>query len=133
LNQSFTFNFADSFGRTDIGIVNILINSALDGRQSCYLAYSRPLNTLYLVNDAGSGLLPGLTLNGSGSTSNSQCTVNGSLSSVSGTGSLDVLTLTLNISFAPTFGGNRIVYVAARNLTDTSNSGWQAAATWTVQ
>jgi hypothetical protein len=131
LNQSFTFTFTDTKGYQDLGVLNILINNSLDARQACYLGYSRPLNTLYLVNDAGSGLLTGLPLNGLGSTANSQCAINGAFSSVSGVGT--VLTLTLYVTFAPTFGGNRIVYLAARDLTDSSSSGWQAAGTWAVQ
>ncbi|SPF52305.1 hypothetical protein SBA4_50008 [Candidatus Sulfopaludibacter sp. SbA4] len=64
-NQSLVFTFSDPRGWQDLDVVNVLINNFLDGRQSCYLAYSRPLNTLYLVNDTGTALLPGLELNGS--------------------------------------------------------------------
>ena len=71
----FSFTFSDPDGWQDLGVVNVLVNSALDGRQACYLAYSRPLNQLYLVNDAGSGLLPGLALGSAGSISNSQCAI----------------------------------------------------------
>src|SRR5262249_40463752 len=56
---------------------------------------------------------------------NSQCAV--SLASASGSGSL--LTLTLTISFTPGFGGNRIMYIAARDQAQ-SNSNWQALGTW---
>ena len=62
----FTFTFIDSNGWQDLGVVNILINDALNGNGACYLAYSRPLNTLYLVNDAGNGLLPGFMVNPAG-------------------------------------------------------------------
>ena len=55
---------------------NVLINNALDGRYACYLAYVPSGNVLYLVNDPGTALLPGLVLNGSGTVNNSQCTVN---------------------------------------------------------
>jgi hypothetical protein len=98
-----------------------LINNALDARQACYLAYSIAGNVLYLVPDSGTGLLPGLVLNGSGFTSNSQCTISGAGSSASGDG--NNLTLTLNVSFASSFGGNKVVYLAARDAV--SNSGWQ--------
>jgi hypothetical protein len=130
LTQTFTFSFTDMKGYQDLGIVNVLINDFLDGRRACYLAYSRPLNTLYLVDDSGNTLLQGLALNGSGGVSNSQCGVNGALSSVSGSG--NVLTLTLTLTFSQTFAGNRIVYMAARDLPDTSNSGWQPGGTFTV-
>jgi hypothetical protein len=69
------------------------------------------------------------TLNGSGTLSNSQCTITGAGSTASGAGN----TLTLNMTFASTFAGNRIIYVAARSDGDALNSGWQAAGSRTVQ
>ena len=65
---------------------NVLINNFLDGRHACYLAYSAPQNALYLVGDDGGTLLP-LAAPGSGSVSNSQCTVVGAGSSAAGSGS----------------------------------------------
>ncbi|HYW47209.1 MAG TPA: hypothetical protein VE959_30360 [Bryobacteraceae bacterium] len=128
-NQVMTFTFNDPAGWQDIGVVDILINSVLDGRQACYLAFSQPANLLYLVNDAGTGVLPGLTLNGSGALVNSQCTVNGAGSSVTRSGA--TLTLTLNLSLAPGFAGNKVVYVAARNIAE-FNLGWQPMGVWEV-
>jgi len=129
--QFFTFTFADANGLQDLGILNVLINNFLDGRQACYLAYSVPTNTLFLVNDAGNGLLPGLILNGSGGPlANSQCSVNAAGSSASTTA--NGVNLILNMSFTPAFNGNRIFYLAARNAADTQNSGWQPMGTWTV-
>ena len=129
LSQTFTFTFSDPNGWENLGVVNILINNFLDGRYACYLAYARPINVLYLVNDPGTALLPGLVLNGTGSVGNSQCTVNGAGSSVSGSG--NTLTLTLSITFGPSFAGNRILYLAARDAVE-NNSGWQAAGVWNV-
>jgi hypothetical protein len=130
-SQTFTFTFNDTKGYQDLGVVNILINNFLDGRQSCYLAYSRPFNVLYLVNDAGSALLPGLGLNATGNVTNSQCTVQSAGSSATGSG--NTLTLVLNMSFGAGFAGNKVVYMAARDATDANNSGWQAMGSWTVQ
>jgi len=45
-------------------VVNVPINDALNGNWACYLAYTRVDNVLYLVNDAGDGLLPGVTPGG---------------------------------------------------------------------
>jgi len=128
-SQAFTFTFSDTKGYQDLGILDILINNFLDGRQACYLAYSQPSNVLYLVKDSGSGLLPGLPLNGSGTTGNSQCTVSAAGSSATGSGT--TLILTLNIAFTPAFAGNRVVYAAARDSADANNSGWQSMAAWT--
>jgi hypothetical protein len=128
-SQSFTFTFNDPNGWQDLDVVNILINNFLDGRNSCYLAYSRSAGVLYLVPDAGGGLLPGITLGGSSSTSNGQCTVNSAGSSAAGNG--DTLTLVLNMSFTGNFAGNKVIYLAARDLHG-KNSGWQALGTWGV-
>jgi hypothetical protein len=112
-------------------VVNILINDALNGNNACYLAYSRAYNTLYLVNDPGTALLPGPTLNGAGTLGNRQCSLTGAGSSAAGPG--NTLTLTLHLSFASGFAGNRIVYMAARSNSEALNSGWQAMGSRTVQ
>jgi len=131
LNPTMSFSFTDTKGYQDLGVVDILINNALDGRRACYFAYSRPLNTLYLVADDGATLLPGLTLNGAGSLTNSQCTLTTGAGPIAAFG--NNLTLTLTISFAQSFGGNRIVYLSARDVTEANNSGWQPSGTWNIQ
>jgi len=130
-NQTFNFSFTDTKGVQDLGVVNVLINNFLDGRQACYIAYSQPFKVLYLVGDAGGGLSAGLTLGGSGNVGNNQCTVNSAGSSASGTG--NTLTLTLNIGFTSAFDGNRVIYLAARDSAEANNSGWQALGSITVQ
>lgn len=129
VTQTFTFTFSHPQGWQNLNVVNVLINDFLDGRRACYLAYVRPLNVLYLVNDAGDGLLPALVLNGTGSVSNGQCTVYGPGSSAAGSGT--TLTLTLNIAFSSLFAGNRILYLAARDTAD-NNSGWVPGGVWNV-
>jgi uncharacterized repeat protein (TIGR01451 family) len=132
-SQSFVFTFADSAGWQDLGVVDVLFNNFIDGIQGCYIAYSVPSATLYLVDDGGDagGPFAGyLALPGTGSMSNSQCTVSGVGSSAAGSG--NTLTLTLNISFSSSFAGNRIFYTAAGNAAGTENSGWQALGAWTV-
>ncbi|MCX6602144.1 MAG: hypothetical protein NTV52_00925, partial [Acidobacteria bacterium] len=64
-----------------------------------------------------------LTLGATGSVSNSQCTIYSAGSSVSATNT--ELTLTLNIAFSSAFSGNRVIYLAARSVTE-QNSGWQS-------
>jgi hypothetical protein len=129
LNQTMTFTFNDPRGWQDLDVVNVLINNFLDGRNACYLAHSRSADVLYLVNDAGSVLSAGLVFGSSGSVSNSQCSVAGIGSSASGNG--NTLTLTLNLSFTTSFGGNKVVYMAARDLA-ANNSGWQPLGVWQI-
>jgi len=83
-----------------------------------------------LVDDAGDagGPYQGMVLPGSGSVSNSQCTISGTGSSVSGSG--NTLTLKLAVTFATSFAGDRLFFLAARN--NTLNSNWQAVGTAVV-
>ncbi len=132
-DQVFTFNFSDVAGWQGLGIVNVLINGALDGRQACYVAYAVQSNSVFLVDDAGDAGGPfagSMPLSGSGSVANNQCTVNAAGSSVTHNG--NTLTLTLHLSFSSAFVGNKLLYTAARD-TGNGTSGWQPLGTWTVQ
>jgi hypothetical protein len=131
--QTFTFTFLDSPGWQTLTIVNVLINDVLDARQACYVAFlpaDANSGELLLVNDAGDagGPFSSTMLPGSGAVQNSQCSISATGSSVSASG--NALTLTLAISFAPRFAGDKVIYLAARDTA--SNSGWQALGTWTV-
>ncbi|SPF33302.1 exported hypothetical protein [Candidatus Sulfopaludibacter sp. SbA4] len=128
---AYTFNFSDTKGYQDLGVENILVNSALDGRHACYLAYARPFNLLYLVNDNGDGLLPGQSMAAGGTLSNSQCAVSWGNSAVAPSG--NNLSLSLSIRFNSGFGPNLIFYLAARDAAEGNNTGWQASGTWMAQ
>jgi hypothetical protein len=121
--QVLTVTFNAPGGYQTLDVVNVLINTALDGRQACYLAYSRQSNSLYIVADNGdSSQISGKPMDGLGTVGNSQCTV--LLTSSSAIGNGNTLTLTLNLTFATSFGGNKVIYAAARDLSQ-NNSGWQ--------
>lgn len=125
---TFAFSFSDSAGWQDLGVLNVLINGALDGRKACYLAYSVASKTLVLVGDVGDAGGPyagSVTLGSAGTVQNSQCGV----SLISAVGNGTDLTLTLGISFKPGLSGNLIHYVAARDSAQ-NNSGWQASGVW---
>jgi len=134
-NKQFTFTLTDTVGAGDFGVVNVLINKFIDGRQACYLAYVASTNTLLLVDDSGDAGGPyagSMVLNGtSASIENSQCQVS-SVGSVAAPG-LGTLALTLNITLKSAFTGNRVIYLAGRDHSDGNSTGWQAAATWSVQ
>jgi len=61
--------------------------------------------------------------------SNKHCAVYGMEPWASGSG--NTLTLTLNVRFSSSFAGERIIYMAARDVAE-RNSGWQAMGRWTV-
>ena len=133
--QPFTAVLTDTKGAGDFGVVNLLVNNFIDGRQACYLAYAASTNALFLVDDAGDAGGPfagSMALNGGASSvQNSQCSVNGTGSSAVTNGA--TLTLTLNITFKSPLAGNRIVWVAGRDASGGNNTDWQAMGTWTVQ
>jgi hypothetical protein len=124
--QTISFALTHSAGFASIAVANILINDAIDGRNACYLAYvpSGPSSgSLFLVDDAGNagGPYAGMTLPSSGTVSNSQCTVEGTGSSVTSSGT--TTTLNLKMTFKPAFAGYRIIFPAVRSTTQ--NSDWQ--------
>jgi hypothetical protein len=135
-SQTFEFTFADNTGSQNLGVVNFLINNFLDGRHACFVAFvaSGPsAGSVFLVDDAGDagGPYQGLVLpTATGTVQNSQCTISGSGSSVTATG--NVMRLTLAITFNPTFGGNKVIYMAAQN-TALVSSGWQALGTLSLR
>ena len=131
--QTYVFTFSDSNGWQDLAVANVLINSALDGRHACYLAFvpsSSSAGAVYLVDDAGDSAGPysGALLPGSGTAANTQCSLSAAGSSFAASG--NTLTLTLAIAFHPSFAGNQIIYAAARSAT--LSSGWQAVGSATV-
>jgi len=131
--EKVTFSVTDNKGISDLGVVNLLVNNFIDGRQACYLAYVVATNTLYLVDDAGDAGGPfagAMTLNGSGAIQNSQCTVNAQGSSAVTSG--NQVTLTLQIAFSAQLAGNRIYWVAGRDIAGGNNTGWQALGTASI-
>jgi hypothetical protein len=128
-SQTFTYTFTDLLGYSDLDVVDVLINGSLDGSGACYVAYSRTNNLLYLVANDGSTLSTGYAPGSSQTLSNSQCSIDVSSSSASGSG--NVLTLAVATTFSSGFAGNRIIYAAGRDAAS-NNSGWQPVGTWAV-
>jgi hypothetical protein len=132
--QSLAFTFDDPNGFADLTVVDVLINNSLDGVGACYVALaptSASSGSLYLVDDAGDGGYASgspISLPSTSTLQNSQCTISATGSSVSGNG--NTLTLTLAVTFAAGFSGNKVFYMSARNSSQSST--WQALGTWEV-
>jgi hypothetical protein len=125
--QTFTFQFTDSGGATDIASVSALVSSSLTAVGSCEVDYYRASNTLKLLTDSG-GQPSGSLTPGSGSQQNSQCILNGAASSATTSG--NTLTLNLALTFQPAYGGAKYVYMEA--VSPAGTSGWQQKGAWTV-
>jgi len=126
-SQTFSFQYSDPNGASNLTTVSALFNSSLTAVSGCAVTYNRVQNTLSLLTDAGVPPSGSITP-GSGTQQNSQCTLNGSGSSVSISGT--VLTLNLALTFQGSFGGAKNIYLQAANPAGTAN--WQQEGTWTV-
>ncbi|MEZ5402690.1 MAG: BACON domain-containing protein [Bryobacteraceae bacterium] len=135
MTQTFAIPFTDSLGDSDLQVMNVLINGVLDGRGACYLAYepsTASTGTLSLVNDdgkAGGPFAGQLAVPSTGAIANSQCSIDGAGTSVTVSGAS--LVLRVKITFAPSFAGDHVVYVAASDQSG-HNSGWMPKGVWSV-
>jgi hypothetical protein len=130
MGSPMTFTFTDGGGWQNLSIVSVLINNALDDRQTCSFGFvpsGADSGTLYLIDDAGDAAGPyaTLTLPGAGTAANSQCSISGVGSSVAAAG--NTLTLSLAVQFNPAFAG-KVIYAAAQDASMTS--GWRPAGTF---
>ena len=108
--QTFSFQFSDTAGATDLTSVSAVVSSTLTSVGSCEVDYYRASNTLKLVTDSG-GQPSGSLTPGSGSQQNSQCILNGAASTVSASG--NTLTLNLTLTFQSIYGGAQNLYMEA--------------------
>ena len=92
-------------------------------------AYIMSTNLLYLENNTGTGVSAGVTPGSAVQVSNSQCTLMGTGSSYSATGSM--ATLSVSLTFSGTFIGLKNVYLLSSQINGT-NSGWVLKGTWTT-
>lgn len=124
VSQVFTATYADTGGGANLNRRLMLINATLNGAGACYLQADP--SGIYLVNDAGSGLLGPLT--GSGTLANSQCTLNGSGTSLVNSGNIS--TLTASVLFKPLFAGTKAIYLFADD--SVTGTGFSNLGTFTV-
>jgi Beta-propeller repeat len=124
---TFTAQFSDTAGATALVNVALLVNVSASTSFACYVSYSLSQNQFTLENDVpstgGSPVIPG-----GGSAQNDQCALLGSGSSVTLSGTL--LTMTVSLAFQNGFAGNQTVYLYAQDAN--VNTGWIAKGTFGV-
>jgi len=125
--QAFTLRYADSQGATDLSSARVRFGSSNVGPGTCTAWYDAAAATIRLMDDAGAWGSP--VALGSGTLSNSQCTLN--LASSSATTNGSDLTLVLDVTVSPAFAGLKQIYMLAASAGGT-NTGWQQRGTWTV-
>ncbi len=127
ITQTFAFQFSDGNGATDLSTVSVLFNATASTTAACSVTYNRSANALSLLTDSGSAPT-GTIAPGTGSQQNSQCTLSGTGSSVSLSGS--TLTLNLPIVFQSAFSGAKNIYMQSTN--PSGATAWQQMGLWTV-
>ena len=131
LSATITFTYQDRSDAANLQTVWALINSAIDGRAACYVAYYRPGNRLYLYPDNGDGTqATDIALTGNNTISNSQCSISAQGSLVETNG--NTLTVKLPIAFKPAFAGFKGVWLAAQTMGAVETCDWQALGAWAV-
>jgi AraC-like DNA-binding protein len=129
MNQSFTWAASSPSGYTNLSDIFALFNTSVSGANACYIHYNRNSNLLYLADNSGANWLGGFAPGSSGSAGNSYCSIYGSGSSVSGSGTQ--LALTVSVVFQSGFSGTKNEYLYAQDNAGL-NTGWQQMGTWTV-
>ena len=126
--QIFSAVYADPNGASDLQVVYLGFGTASSRANSCFVAYVQANNALYLFNDADTGLVTGsISEGGTGSLSNSQCTIS-SGGTVTPLG--NNLTVPITITFATGFTGSKTVYGLAQSYSGAA-SGFQTLGAWT--
>jgi hypothetical protein len=128
-SQTFSFVWSEPDGYADIDEARFDIYSN-SSSPDCNGYYSRAAS-IYLMNGAHTQWLGPLTLGGSGSLQNMQCTIQSAGSSVTGAGPL--LTLNLAFAFLPAFTGQKYISLFANAASGALTSGWAGVATWYVK
>jgi hypothetical protein len=127
--QNFSFIYFDPLGNSDIGYVDFLFQTTLNGSNACYAVYVPSSNIINILNDAGTAIASSATPGVPGTLSSSQCSIDVGATSVSLSG--NNLTLTVALTFKPAFAGAKNIYMVAGNKSNIT-SGWQAKGVWTV-
>jgi hypothetical protein len=129
LSEPLALTVTDPAGAGDPSTIHLLFNTTSANQVSaCSIFYNPITNELFLYDDSGPTLsvpiVPGLK----GGLSNSQCSVSGTNSSVTKSGT--TLTLGVTVSFSTTFTGLKNVYASVAGL-DGLKTGYVQLGTWT--
>jgi len=128
LTNTFALMYSDPNGALDLKVVQAIFGSTVSAAYTCSITYDPATNALSLGSDAGTGstkITPG-----SGTLSNSQCSISGSGTTVVRSG--DSLTLHVAVTASATYTGVHSIFMYAASNSST-NSGWVNEGTWTPE
>lgn len=125
--QTFTAEIKDGDDADTIPFVQFLMNASLQGTNGCFIHYDRVSNAFFLLSD-DAGAWSGIIGGSDGSVANSQCSLSGLGSGGVGVGK--TLTITYQLTLAPTFSGPKKVFLQTVDDTGIIES-WHQMGTWT--
>jgi hypothetical protein len=114
--------YSDPDGGSTIFSASALINSTFSATRACYVYFRPASDHIWLMNDAGSAWLGPITLGQTGGLQNSQCLLDGAISSAVQTGT--ALELNLGLFFDTSFAGPKSIFLEAND--GKQDSGWSA-------
>jgi hypothetical protein len=133
LDQTFSFSISDNSGYRALSDIAVMINATYtDGTDTCWLHYYQPSNVFQISYDNTPSSLswqPAVALGTNLTEQNSQCSVN--ISGVTASGSGNTLTLSVPIIFTSSWSGMKNVYVYARDQSG-ATVGYTAEGSWSV-
>ncbi|HEY6508446.1 MAG TPA: M4 family metallopeptidase, partial [Vicinamibacterales bacterium] len=129
MSRAFTLTYSDSAGVTnDLGAAQVRFAETNDAARSCTVHYRATTGMVRMQDDDGNWG-PWASFGG-GMLANSQCSLDLAESAAATNG--PNLTLTLDLTFARGFVGQKTVYMRAASVSTTLSTGWRARATWRV-
>jgi hypothetical protein len=123
----FTATYRDTDGFADIRTARLVMGSSTALNNNCAIELDRVRNQMFLYNDAGTALLGPVTPGSSSVLQNSQCSIQGTGSSVSWASERNELIWYVNVSFNTR--PLRNVYLSVTDLSGLG-SGWKTVGTW---
>ncbi len=128
--QTFTLKYSDSAGAANLQQAWVYFNATLanPATNACMLSYNAASNQINVLNDSATAWLSA-TLGAAAALQNSQCSLDVATATVSRSG--DVLTLTVTVIFQTAFAGSKNIYLHGVDVSG-ANSGWQELGTWVV-
>ncbi len=130
--ESFSFDFTDADGASDIATIQVLINEGLASANACNFSFDTQApagaGVLYLVDDPGGGqpvtiqaVQPGSPL----VVSNSRCSIRGTDIAATRSGT----TVNLRVAITLAAAGEKNIFLAAQDR-NAGNSGWYDRGDW---
>jgi hypothetical protein len=128
--QMLQYSFSTINGYRDVKTIWAQVGISTSYPHSCATMYDAVNNRLYLIRDDASGWMPAIVPGSATTVQNSQCTINGSATTVVVSG--NNITLNVSYSFTAAYAGAKKIYSRAMNQASL-DSGWQLKGAWTVQ